>query len=544
MKSKYFKATFFVAFFFYTTCIFCQVFENQNSEVYNIIYRYAQKGLIEWNDIILPIDRASFKEALLKIKLQKDNLTKIEAKEIDFYLNEYLTEFNDKNPSESIYVLKKDENNRFRSLYLKNKEYSLFIDPTFGIEQNLYSNNKNSVNYFNGLRFWGYIGKNNKIGYNFFFRDVTEKGDSIDINRSFSPSQGFVNVARNSKESNYSNLTFSISYKWKNGLLSLGKENLNWGYGEFGKVILSSKAPSFVNIRLNYNPTKWLRFDYFHGWINSNLVDSNASSNNGSNIREVFINKFLASHSLTFLLKKGITFSAGESMIYSNRFDIGYMIPINFFKAYDQYSSNYRLYGGSNNQFFGQLSLRNVIKNTHIYGSVFIDEIRLSKILDKIESRNQVGYNIGISKTDFLLRYLTIGIDYTKIKGGVYNNIIEAQQYSNLGFSLGDWMGQNSDRLGFYLKLTPIPKLKINASYYILRKGKDFTINEQYFQQPEPGFLASQIFTQKRILFNVSYEFIHTLKLFMNYSNTNIQFAPQLDKSKISNISMGFTYGF
>ena len=540
------KIALIVFFIFIVGIVKSQINEPQTKEVYNYLYRMSEKGLIQWDDLVLPLDRHTIAIALLQVQKQESKLSTIEKKELLFYLTEYYYDIHlfasDYLINDKVNLFHKDEAGRFRTVASGNKQIQLFLDPIAGYYYTHYNNNHN-LTTFGGFRMWGMIGKH--VGYNVFFRDVTESGDSINYNKNFTPEQGIINTSRNPDQLNYSNLNFNLGYRWKNGIVTVGKDNLNWGYGESGKIVLSSKAPSFFYVRLHYFPFKWLDFDYYNGWLNSDVIDSSRSYPTGTNVaggtREIFRTKYIASHSLTFKTGKGLNFSIGESMVYSDKLDVGYLIPINFFKAYDQYVSSYSLNGGSNGQIFAQISSRNQIKNTHLYATLFVDEIRLSKIFDKTQSRNQIAYTLGMNRTDVLLKYLTIGGEYTRIRGGVYNNIIPAQTYSNNSYSLGDWMGQNADRLYLYMKYTPLPRLKTSIWYQYTRKGADWSLDQQYNQQPEPPFLYNELFSRRDIGFSAYYEVIQTLKINLNIIHNTIYYPQQAVAN--NTISFGMSYG-
>jgi hypothetical protein len=141
--------------------------------------------------------------------------------------------------------------------------------------------------------------------------------------------------------------------------------------------------------------------------------------------------------------------------------DPGFLIPINLFKFYDNNRSNYLIEAGSNGQYFFSINSRNQIKNTHLYGTLFIDEIKVSALFNQKEKRNQLGYTLGASITDLLIPYLTIGTEYTRVNPFVYNNLIPAQTYTSYGFNLGDWMVNNFDRAIVYARYNPLPKLQL-----------------------------------------------------------------------------------
>ncbi|MGB4774729.1 MAG: capsule assembly Wzi family protein, partial [Daejeonella sp.] len=297
----------------------------------------------------------------------------------------------------------------------------------------------------------------------------------------------------------------------------VGQDQLQFGYGENGRIILSNKAPSYPFIRMNYQPLKWLRFNYSHSWLQSGIIDSNATYSKGNTVygpnREIYVQKFMATHSLNFFPIKGLTFSMGESMVYSDRLDIGYLMPLMFFKAYDQYASKYKITTGSNGQFFFQASSRNHLKNTHFYSTLFIDEIRLSSIFNSAKSRNQIGFNVGASLTDIFIPYLTIGTEYTRINPFVYQNLIEAQTYTNQNYLLGDWMGNDADRILGFIKYTPLPRLKISLQFQKTRKGGIGTLENQYFKEPQPAFMTTVDKKNTQAQFRVSYEWINNLNI-------------------------------
>ena len=529
--------------FSYNSC-FSQTNESY-SQAYEFLYRIAQKGIISFDDYILPLDRTDIKTALDSTKLKEFRLSKIEKKELNFFLQEYHSDELIDTANAYNCFFKNDKGNRFRTFFFSNNVSKIYLDPIIGASY-INNNNMHQFKTFGGARLYGNLNK--KIGFNLFFRDVTETGDSIDITKNFTPETGVVNTSRNIKQLNYSQLNFNLGYRWKNGSLIIGKDNLNLGYGVEGKIILSSKSPSFPYIMLNYQFNKWLQFNYFNAWLNSNILDSSRSYNTNTGVyqsfREIYRSKYLAQHSVRINPIKGLDIVLGESMVYSDKLDIGYLIPINLFKLYDQYAGSYKINAGSNSQIFAQLSSRNHLKNTHIYLSFFIDEIRLSKIFDKVESRNQLAYTFGINKTDIILPYFTVGLEYTRINPFVYKNLIPAQTYENANYCLGDWMGNNADRVQIFFNYTPAPRFKINVNYQLVRKGASGTIDQQYNQQPQPSFLFNQLFQQQKISINSTIEIRNKLILFSNLQQQTINyFSPNNSKSSHLVCTFGFTYG-
>jgi hypothetical protein len=511
LKKLFFTFLFILSFFI--QAISQNVWENTNTEVHPFLYRMAQKGFIEYNDLIKPINRVHVLNALNVLKQKDTTLSKIEKQELQFYLQEYTRPI-----KEQISLFKKDQNKRWRAGAIVANDFELYIDPVLGIN-NFSGTNKNIRQLSNGFELWGTAGKNKNLGYQVYYRDYTETGSLNNNSREESSTPGSILIgAKSNNKINYTDIRANINYSFKKGNISFGKDNLIWAYGENSNIVLSNKAPSYPYLRLDYKPLKWLNFNYTHAWLNSNIADSSLSylTNSGridNDFRLVFVQKYLATHSIEVEAMKGLNIAIGESIVYSDKMDPGFLIPINLFKFYDNNRSNYLIEAGSNGQYFLSLNSRNQIKNTQLYSTLFIDEIKFSSLFNKTESRNQLGFNLGGSITDIFIPYLSIGAEYTRVNPFVYSNLILTQTYTNYNYSLGDWMGNNFDRTILFAKYTPIAKLKLVARYQKIRKGGLGTIYQQYVVQPQPAFLFDYIKARSDIFLQARYEYINNIYL-------------------------------
>jgi hypothetical protein len=501
-----------------------QVNELKTASVHEYLYRMAQKGLIRFQDYQLPLDRKTISAAIDSLATHRKELSKTEASELKFYQQEYAFDRFDSSREEKT-LFRKDSFNRFRIAKYEKGSTKIFVDPLIEL-QFLKAGNKNASQYFSGIRLAGYFGK--RWGFNFAFRDNTEKGDTLTHLSMFSPVEGIIQTGGTSRSVNYSSVNYNIGYRWSNGSLSVGQENFAWGYGMGGNIVLSAKSPSFPFIKFDFQPWTWLHFNYFHGWLQSNIIDSARSYNTGTGLyggkREIYISKFIVHHSVTATPLKGLDISIGESMIYSDKLNFAYLIPINFFKVYDHYNSRYNINAGDNSQFFGFISSRNHIKNTHIYAQLFVDEIRASKIFNKKERKNQLGYTLGVNKTDLFLHYLTAGIEYSRINPFVYNNLMPMQTYESNSYSIGDWMGSNADRLYLFAQYVPLPRLRIKLWNQTIRKGEKGTLDQQYNQIPQLHFLFKKLFDYKETGLSARYEAANRLFISMELNAIRIKY--------------------
>ena len=499
-----------------------QVYERDDLEINYFLSSMSQKGYLEWNDLIYPITKEKITKALLILDTKVYLLNQLEKKELQFYLQEYL-------------------NKRKQLVYQYDSSFSLHIDP---ILTGSYHSGS-GINYKQssiGVSIWGNVNKN--LGYQFSFQDINLNGSKFDTSSNSNYEQsarGIValNDPNIKQQLNYTDLRASIMYQFKKGSISVGQDALTWGYGENGQLVLSNHAPYYPYIRLDYEPLPWLTFNYTHAFLQSNIIDSANIYPIPSRVfpasREVFIKKYMASHSIDFRLRKGLHLSLGESIIYNDQLQVGYLLPIMFFKAYDNFINKGIIQAGSNGQFFGQLSSKNlVIPKSQLYTTLFIDEIRLSSVFDATKSRNQIGFNFGFIKQDLFVSNLIFGFEYTRLNPFLYRNFLPAQNYTSNGYILGEWVDANSDKILVFLKYSPIPKLKTYLRYQEIRKGPLGTMQDQYFGQPQMPFMQTVVFKQKTLNFKASYAYSNRLLFNLDCSNFT---------SYGNQYTLGFSYG-
>lgn len=532
-------------FLLFILLFFCQyisaqaVWENYRNEIYPYLSRMAQKGLISFDDIIQPVSRTRINEALNTLNEEKEKLSSIEKKELAFYLREYAP---DQTISKTDFF-KSDEKKRWRAFSASDNGVTFNVDPIIqggGVS----GTNTNYISRGIGINAWGSIGKH--VGFQFYGNDVNLSGTGADTNSIPNSNPGFVKQSDSGdhRHINYTEIRGSISYAWKNGSISFGQDYLTWGYGENGKMVLSDKSPAYPYIRFDYKPFKWLSFNYVHAWLNSNIVDSGRTYGYNNTVyggqRIIYIPKFMATHSVTIKPNNKWDISIGESIIYSDQVNIGYLVPVMFFKIYDNVSSNGNILAGDNGQFFFQVSSRNWIKKVHLYATMFVDEIRITQIFTD-SNRNQIGFNLGASVTDAFIPYLTLTGEYTRVNPFVYANLNPVQAYTNHAFNLGDWMGNNFDRLILAARYTPLARVKLYARYQYIRKGGPGTPLQQYFL-PEPPFLFDYQYALRELFLQGSYQWKHNLYLQGSINLSNQKFANGTSFNR-NVISAGINYG-
>lgn len=521
-------------------------YEPFDSEIYNFLERLSSKGIIEINDLIKPLPRKYIYEKLIQVELNSAKLTQVEKENLHFYLKDFNIEYNDKQTEDNIIFFQEDKLHRWRLFSFTDEMFKVNISPIIGLK--IGSLEKGSyLKYSNGFKFYGYLANN--LGFDFNFRDNHEEGKNIDAIKDFSPETGIIinDITQNTIE--FSEVRANITYNWNWGNLTFGKDFLNFGYGRSGNLVLSSKAPSFPYLRLDIAPVKWFSFNYIHAKLASDVLDSNETYKTTIDAinfdRTLAREKYYVSHTLSISPLKGLSFSIGESIIYSDRFEMTYLIPILFFKATDHYLSKYRIGEGDNAQFYFNISSKNQFNNIHLYSTLFIDEISLKKLFDN-NNKNQIGYTFGFSAFDYLFENLTVNFEYTKILPFVYSNFIQTQTYTNHSYLLGHWIGGNADVFHSELRYDFLRGLSAKMWFQFVRKGEEGNSYQQYFDFNQPFLFG----LKKYLTFlgaKVKYEWIHEFvtELEFNYIKFNTEKAPSVFTSDQNyNFYLSTSYGF
>jgi len=545
MRIRIFLFIFFISF---RVISFAQVFwEDTRSMVYPYLTRMADKGVIALDDVVLPLTQTEILEALHQLKSHESYLNEIEKAELHFFLKEYSLPFKfGDSTTQTLSLFKKDLNSRLRGASIGNQHFFIQIDPVTGAKISSGSG-KSTHEYGNGFNTKIWVGK--QLAFQMYYRDITRGGDEFNINQHFTEETAGLRLDTNQNQRiNFADLRTALAYQGKNFTITIGNDHVNWGYGQRGKIVLGNKAPSFPFVRLDYKPVRWFVFNYAHTWLQSNVIDSSRIYNLGNNVyggrREQYIPSYLVTHTATLIPKKGVTLSIGESIVYSDRFFIPYLFPMMFFKVIDITNRmGYNNLASSNSQLFAQLSLRNILPKSQVYGTVFLDELRFSTMFNRDKSRNQLGVTLGVNRQD-IVENLNLGVEYTRVNPFVYANFIPAQQYRHAGYALGDWMGNNFDRITIHASYKPIPRLLLNTRLERIRKGGEGDLLQQYFAEPQPRFLFNPQWNSTEFAVQARYELIHRVYLSGQFSLKYLQNSQNNTSNTLQQSQIGLNFGW
>ena len=472
------------------------VFEDvSNSGIYEFLDELANLRLIRLNSAIKPYSRdyiaarlAEAKSADTAAVSRDDNhrrpLSDRQRKELNFYIQDYQLEKPLARVVQGAPRLADHYGHKLSFLFPGQKNMVLALNPTgFHYRDSLFTfsirpilgvqwmTNENGTEYHRwwGGSMFGYIGRN--FG---FYASLRDNNASIPLAEPeyFNQEQGAVYKPGSKQGVDFSDMRGGMiaSVKW--GSLGVMIDQPIWGDNYHGSNILSGKAPAFPYIQLHLNPVKWFDFNYMHGWLNSNIIDSSRSYYSGNIYRQVYRNKYIAANMFTFIPWRGLNLSFGNSIIYSDiNVNPVYLIPFLFYNSVDAVKNNYVDYAGSNSQLFFNFSSRQ-IRHLHLFLSLYVDEWKTSRLLNK-DKHNFTSLKAGLQLTGFPLQNLSFMAEYTRTQPMTYDHYLPVTTFSSNDFSLGHYLRENSQELYFGITFHPLRGVLIHAAYTIAQHGDE-----------------------------------------------------------------------
>ncbi len=524
------------------------VYEPITNDIYNFLNRMSVKGIITYHDEIKPLSRKYIAEKLVVINKSISKLSLLENEQMEYYDEVY---------AEEIRIIKKQKplkpethffefgnKGTFKFFNYKDSLFTITGDPILGASFSSLSS-KSAYHQWNGFRVFGYLG--DYLGFNTDFRDNLEKGDNIDRTKMFTDTTGVQVVKSSSNSIQYSEVRASISTNWSWGAFTLAKDFLNIGSGIDGQLILSSKAPSFPFIRLDIRPAKWLSFTYIHAFLNSGLIDSSTIRRSSVDIPSSKYTyssrpKYLVSHILSIYPTDNLAVSLGESMIYADRIEPIYLIPIIFFRPSDHFLS--KAYSSGNTQWFANMYYKYLPLRTKFYGTLFIDELSLDALFTPNKGEAAIGYTVGADVIDPVIPNSEFVLEYTRVNPFVYMDFDPIMTYTSSGYQMGDWIGSNGDDFFTSYRQNILIGLNGLVFFRYVRKGQKELPDQQY-TFPYPSFLYGLRTDYTYLGFTVRYQFIQNLTAQLQYQHESVsqQLVNGSASSAYNDLSFSLYYG-
>jgi hypothetical protein len=528
-----------------------------NKAIYDFLDELANNQIIEINSAVKPYSRLYIANKLKDAEEKIDQLNLRQRKELEFYLLDFGKEtagpqglktarLQDRKTArpQDLRTARLQDRKTARQLlrrdlfYYKDSTFSLTVNPIFGGE--LFNNSAGNATYWrNGAEARGYVGK---WGFYASLRDNHEKPLLGKPEYLTQRDGGHLKGG-----TDWSEMIGGVTYSWKWGNAGLVKERQQWGSNYNGANIFGGNNPSFTQLKLQITPVKWFAFNYYHGWLNSKVVDSTSSywvtNSYGTDYREVYHKKFVAANMFTFTPLKNLNISAGNSIIYSDEnMNPAYLIPLFFYKSID-----HSLTSGidnMNSQMFFDISSRQ-IKHLHLYGTLFVDELAVGRFRMKDEW-NFFSWKAGFRVTDLPLSNLSFTTEFTYTYPLSFQHYVPTLTFETAGYNLGHYMKDNSREWYAAFNYCPLRTLDINLYFTDAIRGPDYTaLGTNRLGNPP---LASVEWHNTTYGLKASYQVINDLYTWVAASQSNIRssmvWGPEYFSGKKTTFNLGLTFGF
>lgn len=530
----------------------------QRTNIYDFLDELANEKLISINSVVKPYSRTFIAEKLQEAYEQKDQLSKRQINEIEFYMKDYRLElvYNTKGMKPLNIFPKKDHvatSLNPMAVTYRDSLVAFSLRPVFGLEYFINSN-ETAFHRWGGAELFGYVSKN--FGAWTSLRDNHESVILTDPEY-FNQRLGGTMKGSSKGGIDYNDARGGAMFSWNWGAVGLVKDEMVWGNNYNGSNILSGRTPSFGQLKLEIKPARWFEFNYFHGWLVSDVIDSSRSYWDGDTYREVMHGKYMAANMFTFIPWKHLNISLGNSVVYS---DIGvqaaYLVPFLFYKSVDHTLNSTNNYAGQNAQMYLDISSRN-IKHLHLYFSLFVDEFSISRVTNSQE-HNFLSYKGGFRLSNWPIRDLMFTTEFTYTLPMTYQHRISTTSFESNSYNLGHYMRDNS--MDFFLLLTykPIRGLRVDLSYSFAKHGNNYIYGE--YEPPDEAPILQDITWQRSVIgLKGKYEFINNAYVFLGVFIGDVKgndvdgltaedylamFSPEMYWGSTTTINLGFNIGF
>lgn len=484
-----------------------------HKSIYEFLDEMANIGIIELNSLMKPYTRSFIVEKLEAADSNRKALNKRQSEMLDFYIHAFSTEMHD---------AERHTDFRKGAFHHHDPVFTIQLRPILGISfLTCYHMDKGiteTKNYhrYNGAEIWASVKEN--WGFYASLRDNYSSSMMVKPEYLIDATGGAYKVGSdNSVE--FSEMRCGVVYGNRWLTLGLVKDHLEWGNNYYGANIFTPHSPSFAQIKLQVRPAKWFEFNYFHAWLNSDLIDSirtySYTNAYGTRNRHVYREKYLAANMITFKPWKQTHISLGNSIIYA---DMGihpaYLMPVAFYKSIDHTLNAASNRAGQNAQLFMDVSTRR-IKKTHLYATLFIDEIATTRMFDPDKQSNYISIKTGVRVSNFPLDNLHITGEYIRTNPLVYQHFTPSTTFESNSYNLGHYLRDNAEQSYLSVIYEPYRRFRSEASFSYARKGPDYnSIGGSRHGLP---FISEERFNRKEYSLKCSYQMAYNIYSHFTY---------------------------
>lgn len=354
------------------------------------------------------------------------------------------------------------------------------------------------------------------IGFYWNLVDNTFSGDFAVPPRNVFKDSGYPFISPSGNSFSWNENIFYLTFKWKDIYFEIGRNFLVWGPGERDHIILSTNAPAFDQLKLQFH-SKYVNYTVVTGKLFA-PVDTILA------IRDMpKSSKYLAAQRVDITPSRYFQIGWTQLIVYANRnIELGYALPFSFFKSSEHY------YGDRDNSLMA-VDVQ-IFPFKHITGYVtwLIDDMTTSKIGTNFYG-NKFAFQFGLKmyNVSLLSTQHNIFMEYIKIDPYVYSHRFEnATEYKHYDSHLGSYLEPNSDM--FYQKWEWLlfKSFKLIGEYEYIRHGEnlpDVNVGGSVDLPHRPGdpeyipFLSGHKVYTSRMFLTVDWNYFRKSNVFFTF---------------------------
>lgn len=497
-----------------------------NQSLYLFLDELANEQIISLVSVVKPYSRIMIAACLAEADQQRAQLSRRQQWELDRYLNEFALERKQAMESD-LPIMKRDTSFLWTlfppAMVYRDSLFRFYLTPVLGGRYG--QNQRGSLQHtWGGVAVHAYVGNQIAVWVN--LRDNQQTGARLANPGYLVQDQGgnYKGHTDGVPGGEYSEMRGGIAWSWQWGTFSFRKENPAWGDNYHGANIFSGRTPSYAMLSLQLKPVHWLDFNYHHGWLISQVIDSTLSyfPSPGDPLKTVYHNKYIAANMYTLKFWKRLHFSIGNSIVYSEpNVRPEYLIPFLFYKSV-VHTQTYGVRGHNHNSaFFVNVSSRQ-IKHLHLYFSWFVDEFSVTRIGDDARN-NFIGSKLGFRLSNWPLSNLSFTTEYTYTYPKTYQHRTPVTTFETNQFSLGHYLRDNARECYLALEAKPWKGLSLQVSYLLAEKGNVVPyVYEATSPLDEDPYMEEIVWRNQSVAFVTRYLLYANFSLFAEYRISDI----------------------
>ena len=311
--------------------------------------------------------------------------------------------------------------------------------------------------------------------------------------------------------------TYYLKFKLPWFEVFLGKDNLHWGPGRYGALLISENPlpMNMVKLTAQYYPVK---FQAVTGMLGSDIA-----------------RKYLSGHRVELIISKKLRLGVSEVIVYGERFETIYLNPVQIYTITEipaKIVSGESKESPDNTLISGDFELA-LMRNLELYGGILIDDFRpFSYGLRSYRNwGSKFGLLFGFYYVDpFSLPNTDFRVEYAFINQYTYTHTPPVTAYTHFDSIIGHQIGTDADDLWFNLRHWFTPHFTMSLGYELERHGEgDVNKPHNGSDDDEWEFLSGVTESTHSIILGASYNLIGKYSFALEYTHFWIKNALNQD---------------